>query len=58
MIPISFSRKRNTESLGMQLVSSLVMQLDATLQLSRNGGTEFTIRQNAGAPGVPTHSGS
>ncbi len=42
----------------MQLVLSLVMQLDATLQLSRNGGTEFTIRQNAGAPGVPTHSGS
>jgi two-component sensor histidine kinase len=31
-------------SLGMQLVASLVDQLDGELELKRNNGTEFTIR--------------
>jgi hypothetical protein len=30
--------------IGMQLVTSLVDQLDGELQLKRNNGTEFTIR--------------
>ena len=35
---------RNTESLGMQLVVSLVEeQLDGTIELDRSGGTAFTI---------------
>ena len=32
------------DSLGMQLVTSLVDQLDGELELKRNNGTEFTIR--------------
>jgi PAS domain S-box-containing protein len=32
------------ESLGLQLVTSLVDQLDGELELKRNNGTEFTIR--------------
>ena len=32
-----------TQSLGMQLVVSLVEQLDGTITLTRDGGTEFTI---------------
>ena len=32
------------ESLGLQLVASLVDQLDGELELKRNNGTEFTIR--------------
>jgi len=32
------------ESLGLQLVDSLVNQLDGELELKRNNGTEFTIR--------------
>ncbi|MDW5549885.1 PAS domain S-box protein [Methanosarcina sp.] len=32
------------DSLGMQLVTSLVDQLDGELELKRDGGTEFTIR--------------
>ena len=31
-------------SLGIQLVTSLVDQLDGELELKRNNGTEFTIR--------------
>jgi PAS domain S-box-containing protein len=34
---------RDTESLGMRLVNTLVDQLDGTLELSRNAGTEFKI---------------
>jgi PAS domain S-box-containing protein len=34
---------RNTESLGMQLVTELVEQLDGTIELIRDGGTEFRI---------------
>jgi two-component sensor histidine kinase len=32
------------DSLGMQLVTALVEQLDGELELKRNNGTEFTIR--------------
>jgi two-component sensor histidine kinase len=32
------------DSLGLQLVTTLVDQLDGVLQLKRNNGTEFTIR--------------
>ncbi len=32
------------DSLGFQLVTSLVDQLDGELELRRNGGTEFTIK--------------
>jgi two-component sensor histidine kinase len=32
------------DSLGLQLVTSLVDQLDGELELNRNNGTEFTIR--------------
>jgi two-component sensor histidine kinase len=35
---------RDTESLGMQLVNTLVDQLEGTVELRRDGGTEFTIR--------------
>jgi PAS domain S-box-containing protein len=34
----------NLDSLGMQLVTSLVDQLDGELELKRNNGTEFTIK--------------
>jgi two-component sensor histidine kinase len=34
----------NLDSLGMQLVTSLVDQLDGELQLKRENGTEFTVR--------------
>jgi PAS domain S-box-containing protein len=34
---------RNTESLGMQLVTLLVGQLDGTINLKRKGGTTFDI---------------
>jgi PAS domain S-box-containing protein len=34
---------RNTESLGLRLVISLVEQLDGTIELNRTGGTAFTI---------------
>jgi two-component sensor histidine kinase len=32
------------DSLGLQLVTSLVAQLDGELELKRNNGTEFTVR--------------
>ena len=34
----------NLDSLGLQLVISLVDQLDGELELKRDNGTEFTIR--------------
>ncbi|MHB8100784.1 MAG: histidine kinase dimerization/phosphoacceptor domain -containing protein [Methanosarcina sp.] len=34
----------NLDSLGIQLVASLIDQLDGKLELKRNNGTEFTIR--------------
>jgi PAS domain S-box-containing protein len=34
----------NLDSLGLQLVTSLVEQLNGELELERNNGTEFTIR--------------
>jgi len=34
----------NPDSLGIQLVTTLVDQLDGELELKRNNGTEFTIR--------------
>ncbi len=33
----------NTKTLGLQIVSSLISQLDGTLEISREGGTEFRI---------------
>jgi two-component sensor histidine kinase len=35
---------RNTESLGLQLVTALVEQLEGSIELLQNGGTEFQIR--------------
>jgi two-component sensor histidine kinase len=35
---------RKTESLGMQIISSLVGQLGGTIELKRDKGTEFIIR--------------
>ncbi len=32
-----------TETLGMQLVTTLVDQIEGTIELKRNGGTQFTI---------------
>ena len=34
---------KNTESLGLQLVMSLVKQLDGEISLNNNSGTEFLI---------------
>ncbi|MDR3667408.1 MAG: hypothetical protein P4L35_11250 [Ignavibacteriaceae bacterium] len=34
----------NLDSLGLQLVTSLVDQLDGELELKRDNGTEFAIR--------------
>ena len=34
---------RDTESLGMQLVTTLVRQLDGTIELDRTHGTAFRI---------------
>lgn len=38
---------RNTSSLGLQLVNSLVTQLDGTIALDRTGGTTFRIEFEA-----------
>jgi two-component sensor histidine kinase len=43
----------NAESLGLQLVATLVGQLDATISLNRNSGTEFTIKFKEAKPVVP-----
>jgi two-component sensor histidine kinase len=40
---------RSTESLGLQLVNILVSQLDGTIELQVNGGTEFRIALNTAA---------
>jgi len=37
---------RNTESLGLQLVNTLVSQIDGDIELHKNGGAEFSIRFN------------
>ena len=42
-IPENFDIE-NLESLGLQLVTSLVDQLDGELEFKRNNGTEFTIK--------------
>jgi two-component sensor histidine kinase len=42
-IPESFDIE-NLDSLGMQLVTSLVDQLDGELELKRDNGTEFIVR--------------
>jgi PAS domain S-box-containing protein len=34
---------RRTETLGMQVVNTLVSQIDATIELARDKGTEFTV---------------
>lgn len=34
---------RKTETLGMQIVTDLVEQLDGTIELRRNKGTKFKI---------------
>jgi two-component sensor histidine kinase len=33
----------NTETLGLQLVTTLAEQLDGTLSLNRNGGTAISV---------------
>ena len=38
---------RNTASLGMQLVNSLVNQLGGSIELDRSEGTSFTIEFQA-----------
>ncbi|WP_440956272.1 hypothetical protein ACSAZK_04850 [Methanosarcina sp. Mfa9] len=35
---------RNTTSPGLQLVNTLVEQLEGNIELERNGGTKFIIR--------------
>lgn len=35
---------KHTETLGLQLVSSLIGQIDAEMQVNNHDGTEFTIR--------------
>ncbi len=45
-IPENFNIE-DLESLGIQLVTSLVDQLDGKLELKRNNGTEFTLRFTA-----------
>ncbi len=42
-VPESFDLE-NPDSLGIQLVTTLVDQLDGELELKRDNGTEFTIR--------------
>ena len=42
-IPENFDIE-NLDSLGLQLVTSLVDQLDGELKIKRNNGTEFIIR--------------
>jgi PAS domain S-box-containing protein len=34
---------RNTNTFGMQIVTSLTLQLSGTVELKRDGGTEFTV---------------
>jgi two-component sensor histidine kinase len=44
----------NVESLGLQLVSTLVDQLDGEIELKRAQGTEFRITFKVAATGTPT----
>jgi two-component sensor histidine kinase len=44
-IPANFDIEE-LNSLGLQLVTSLVIQLDGEIEVKRNGGTEFFIRFN------------
>ncbi|GAB4313141.1 MAG: hypothetical protein Kow0019_12410 [Methanobacteriaceae archaeon] len=37
---------RNTSTLGLELVNSLVNQIDGDIELDRSNGTKFTIRYN------------
>lgn len=34
----------NTQSMGMQLISALAVQLNAKIQVNRNNGTLFELR--------------
>jgi two-component sensor histidine kinase len=43
----------NVESLGLQLVSTLVDQLDGEIELKRAQGTEFKITFKVAATGTP-----
>jgi len=43
---------RNTTTLGMQLVTSLVEQLDGTITLDRRKGTTFTITFRGGGSSI------
>ena len=45
-IPESFNSE-SSDSLGLQLVTILVDQLNGVLELNRNNGTEFIIRFTA-----------
>ncbi|HUJ90505.1 MAG TPA: PAS domain S-box protein [Syntrophorhabdales bacterium] len=46
---------RESPSLGLTLINSLVKQLDATLELDRSGGTTFTITfRQSGEPATPS----
>ena len=42
-MPESFSMK-NSDTLGTQLITTLVDQLDGELELKKDSGTEFIIR--------------
>ena len=42
-IPESFNIE-DLDSLGVQLITSLVEQLDGEFELKRNNGTEFTMK--------------
>ena len=35
---------KNTDSLGLQLVNSLINQIDGEIELNKNHGTTFIIR--------------
>ncbi len=41
---------RNTESLGLQLVATLVEQLEGTMELTRDRGTTFTVTVRPSCP--------
>jgi two-component sensor histidine kinase len=37
---------RTTDSLGLQLITILIDQIDGSIELKRDQGTEFTLRFN------------
>jgi two-component sensor histidine kinase len=45
-VPESFDLE-NPDSLGIQLITTLVDQLDGEIEINRDNGTEFTIRFTA-----------